>query len=698
MAKDTTPLEEFRRVTATTMRAISRREVNVSFVPDGGSLLGEEARITVPARDLPVEDVSRVRGEADSMALKLRHHDRKMHLRRVPRGEAARAIFEAVEQVRVEALGARRMAGVADNLAALWRQRSDQRGHARIKTKDDAPIADVIGLIAREQLLGAAPPESARAMVDMWRADVEAAAGRDFQKLKDALANQDAFARAARQLIRDLKLGDESADLQDEDPEDSQDQENADGQSNETGDDQSDSSESQGYGAQGEETEDASEQEDASETVADQAQTEMQMGSGDEEEPGRAERPWLPPGALSNEPLGQQYHGYTTKFDEIVEADQLCDADELGRLRNHLDQQLSHLQGVIGKLANRLQRRLLAQQNRAWEFDLDEGMLDAARLTRIITNPMHSLSYKQEKDTNFRDTVVSLLIDNSGSMRGRPITVAAMSADILARTLERCGVKVEILGFTTRAWKGGQSREQWLAAGKPANPGRLNDLRHLIYKPADAPWRRARKSLGLMLREGILKENIDGEALLWAHNRLLPRTEERKILMVISDGAPVDDSTLSVNPGNYLERHLRDVIDWIETRSPVELIAIGIGHDVTRYYRRAVTIVDADQLGGTMMEQLAALFDEEDNKDVRAARAAKPDRKPGKRRAAGSRRKKAPRTIRCVLSPSCCCCLPPPAPPCRRQPRSTQSRSRSRFPRRRNRSGSTTRRRGRSAA
>ncbi len=635
MAKDSTPLEEFRRVTATTMRAVSRKEVNVAFVPDGGSLLGQEARITVPARDLPAEDVSRVRGEADSMALKLRHHDRKTHLRRVPRGEAARAIFEAVEQVRVEALGARKMVGVADNLSALWRQRSDQRGHARIKNKEDAPIADVIGLIAREQLLGAEPPESAKAMVDMWRADVESAAGRDFQKLRDSLTNQEAFARAARQLIRDLKLGDETAELQDDDNEDSQDQENADGQSNETGDDQSDSSETQGYGAQGEETEDASEQDDASETVADQAQTEMQMGSGDEEEPGRAERPWLPPGALSNEPAGQQYHAYSNKFDEIVEADALCDAEELGRLRNHLDQQLAHLQGVIGKLANRLQRRLMAQQNRAWEFDLDEGILDAARLTRVVTNPMHALSFKTERDTNFRDTVVSLLIDNSGSMRGRPITVAAMSADILARTLERCGVKVEILGFTTRAWKGGQSREQWLAAGKPANPGRLNDLRHIIYKPADAPWRRARKNLGLMLREGILKENIDGEALLWAHNRLLPRPEERKILMVISDGAPVDDSTLSVNPGNYLERHLRDVIDWIETRSPVELVAIGIGHDVTRYYRRAVTIVDADQLGGTMMEQLASLFDDDEKKDTRAARGS--GKQPGKGAKSGKR-------------------------------------------------------------
>ena len=330
------------------------------------------------------------------------------------------------------------------------------------------------------------------------------------------------------------------------------------------------------------------------------------------------------------------YRAFSVAFDEVIEAEKLCDPDELSRLRHLLDQQLAHLQSVIARLANRLQRRLMAKQTRAWEFDLDEGLLDAARLSRIVANPVLPLAYKREREMQFRDTVVTLLIDNSGSMRGRPITVAAMSADILARTLERCGVKVEILGFTTRAWKGGQSREQWLAAGKPANPGRLNDLRHIIYKPADAPWRRARKNLGLMLREGILKENIDGEALLWAHNRLLPRTEERKILMVISDGAPVDDSTLSVNPGNYLERHLRDVIDWIETRSPIELIAIGIGHDVTRYYRRAVTIVDADQLGGTMMEQLAGLFDEEDAKKLRTRsgrRRVSTAAKPGRRAA-----------------------------------------------------------------
>ena len=318
-------------------------------------------------------------------------------------------------------------------------------------------------------------------------------------------------------------------------------------------------------------------------------------------------RPQLPFSSNTNEDF---YKVYCNTFDEIVEADDLCDAEELTRLRAYLDKQLANLQGVVARLANRLQRRLMAQQNRSWDFDIEEGILDTAKLMRVIIDPMHPLSFKVEKDTQFRDTVVTLLLDNSGSMRGRPITVAATCADILARTLERCGVKTEILGFTTRAWKGGQSREKWLGGGKPANPGRLNDLRHIIYKAADEPWRRARRNLGLMMREGLLKENIDGEALIWAHNRLLGRPEQRRILMVISDGAPVDDSTLSVNSGNYLERHLRQVITDIEGRSPVELIAIGIGHDVTRYYKRAVTIVDAEELGGAMTEKLAELFDD----------------------------------------------------------------------------------------
>mgnify|MGYP000344890487 CR=1 FL=1 len=330
-------------------------------------------------------------------------------------------------------------------------------------------------------------------------------------------------------------------------------------------------------------------------------------GEGDEEPagPSQWDKPWM----INDFTAGNTYKAYSTAHDEVVDAEALCEVDELERLRHQLDQQLAHLQGVVSRLANRLQRRLMAQQNRGWDFDLEEGILDAAKLARIVSTPSTSLSFKQEQDTDFRDTVVTLLIDNSGSMRGRPITIAALSADILARTLERCGVKVEILGFTTRQWKGGQSRERWVDSGKPPKPGRLNDLRHIIYKSADAPWRRARRNLGLMMREGLLKENIDGEALMWAHDRLLRRPEDRRILMVISDGAPVDDSTLSVNQAGYLEGHLRKVIDWIEKQSPVQLAAIGIGHDVTRYYKRSVTIMDVEQLGGTIIEQLADLFE-----------------------------------------------------------------------------------------
>ena len=441
---------------------------------------------------------------------------------------------------------------------------------------------------------------------------IEARAGGDFATLARRIDDQTAYADAARRLIEDLQLGEEEAASSEPDENDNT------AEKDESGD------QSGQRGESAEETADSSDAvetrevpgEEGSDGAAQEGEDEEMTGMGEDgpEQPGRRRRP---PGQLSNEPNEPAYRAFTTMYDEVTEATELCDADELTRLRLHLDQQLLHLQGVIARLANRLQRRLLAQQSRAWEFDLEEGLLDAARLARVVASPVHPLSYKRERETDFRDTVVTLLIDNSGSMRGRPITVAAMSADILARTLERCGVKVEILGFTTRAWKGGLSRERWLSSGKPASPGRLNDLRHIVYKSADEPWRRARKSLGLMLREGLLKENIDGEALLWAHSRLIGRPEQRKILMVISDGAPVDDSTLSVNPGNYLERHLRQVIDYIETRSPVELLAIGIGHDVTRYYRRAVTIVDAEQLGGTMMEKLSDLFEEDEPAQAR---------------------------------------------------------------------------------
>ncbi|MGH6989448.1 MAG: cobaltochelatase CobT-related protein, partial [Stellaceae bacterium] len=476
-------------------------------------------------------------------------------------------------------------------------------------------LADAVRLLAREALTGAAPPPSTRRMLGEWRPFLEGRIGRDFLELAKHLQDQAVYAKAARQLIRDLDI-----ELGDLDQEADDDDSSAEGQESEQGDSDAEGGEGGASGAEGAlesgVPEDGAEEDAA---AAGEAEGELMPGSG-EEDPGRPGRPGYQPRANPKDDA-LQYRPFTAECDEIIDAAALCDPDELTRLRGLLDQQLASLQTVISRLANRLQRRLMAKQTRAWEFDLEEGLLDTARLSRVVTNPAYPLTYKREKETSFRDTAVTLLIDNSGSMRGRPITVAAMSADILARTLERCAVKVEILGFTTRAWKGGQSRERWIAAGKPQNPGRLNDLRHIIYKAADAPWRRARKSLGLMLREGILKENIDGEALLWAYQRLAARHEQRRILMVISDGAPVDDSTLSVNPGNYLEKHLRDVIHDIEGNPEVELIAIGIGHDVTRYYRRAVTIVDAEQLGGTMLEKLAELFDEDDP-TVRRRRAA----------------------------------------------------------------------------
>jgi cobaltochelatase CobT len=609
MADAESPVEAFKRATAATVRAIAERDdVTVSYGAEPAGAAGTRLRLPLPARDLSDAEAGPVRGAADAMALKLRYHDAAVHARRAPMGETARAIFEGVEQARVEALGTRRMAGVAANLGAMLEERYRRQGYEHMTERNDTTLVEAIRLLAREALSQMPPPRAAKKVVDLWRPVIESRIARDLMELGKLVENQDAYASAARQLLTDLDmdLGESEEGEQSENSEgESEDAEENEGQS-EGGEGKAAGSEGSLEGGVPEQDKDGDDEGGAEEVAG-----EMMPGTGDED-PGRPGRPGILPRrqGLNDDPA--VYRAFTAEFDEVVEADVLCDADELTRLRSLLDQQLAHLQSVISRLANRLQRRLLAKQARAWEFDLDEGMLDTARLTRVVTNPTYPLSYKREKETEFRDTVVTLLIDNSGSMRGRPITVAAMSADILARTLERCGVKVEILGFTTRAWKGGQARERWIAAGKPANPGRLNDLRHIIYKPADAPWRRARKSLGLMLREGILKENIDGEALIWAHSRLLARSEQRRILMVISDGAPVDDSTLSVNPGNYLERHLREVIAEIERNSPVKLVAIGIGHDVTRYYRRAVTIVDAEQLGGAMLDKLAELFDEDE--------------------------------------------------------------------------------------
>ena len=619
------PLEAFKRANAACFRAVSDHpEIEVAYGSEPAHMTGERARLPAPARHLPAEEVAQVRGEGDQLACRLRYHDAKTHNQHRPVGDVAPVVYDALETARIEALGGRDRAGLRSNLSAALEQKYRRMGLHRIEEKTESALPEVVRLLARERLTGEAPPPAARRAVDLWRSQIAPKIESALDRLSHLIDDQDAYAEEVRHLIRsmDIDLGNEDAPEGADDSEGEQDQEQTDnqvqGQNEEQGGEQ-DSSQAEGTSesAMGE-----AEEDENGEYADDEMMGEMMEAPG-AEQPGDSGKRWRPENDLSNVPKEKFYKAFTEAFDEVVGAEDLCDSEELTRLRTMLDQQLTHLQGIIGKLANRLQRRLMAQQQRSWDFDLEEGILDTARIDRVVTAPSHPLSFKMEKDTTFRDTVVTLLIDNSGSMRGRPISIAAMSADILARTLERCGVRVEILGFTTRAWKGGQSRERWLSDGKPANPGRLNDLRHIVYKPADLPYRRARRNLGLMLREGLLKENIDGEALMWAHQRLLGRTEERRILMVISDGAPVDDSTLSVNPGNYLERHLRDVIDYIETKSPVELVAIGIGHDVTRYYRRAVTIVDVDQLGGTMMEQLADLFEDESAKPRGRRNAAK---------------------------------------------------------------------------
>ncbi len=600
------PAEEFRRVTAAAMRAIAEREDLTLVYGSEARMVEGQARLPMPSRDFSEHEKAALRGQADAMALRLRFHDEDIHSRCVPAGENARSLFESLETVRVEALGARMMAGVASNLRAALEDRCDAFGYTRVNVREDAPLAEALGLMVREKLTGESLPEGGEQLVGLWKDWISDKISTDFDQLCGSINDQQAYADALKDLLVELDLMDEEAEASEQEEgeqDDEADDEDADDADSDDADSDGVTSDMQGS----EESEADMDSEEGQDELSEQSQDALDYQMGDEEGD-ESQQQRRPDGSASKRtPL---YRAYCLDFDEVVDAEDLCDADEMNRLRLHLDQQLANLQGMIGRLANRLQRKLLAQQSRSWEFDLEEGLLDAGRLSRVVTNPLHPLSYKIEKETDFRDTVVSLLIDNSGSMRGRPISVAAMSADILARTLERCGVRVEILGFTTKAWKGGQSRERWLSDGKPANPGRLNDLRHIIYKAADIPWRRARRSLGLMLREGLLKENIDGEALLWAHSRLSGRHEQRKILMVISDGAPVDDSTLSVNSGNYLERHLREVIANIEQREEVELTAIGIGHDVTRYYARAVTIMDAEQLGDVMLDELSSLFDD----------------------------------------------------------------------------------------
>jgi cobaltochelatase CobT len=602
---DETPLDRFKSVLTGASRALAHEpEVEVSWTADTPSQTGNSFRVPMPGRSLPPAQAMEARGFADSFALKLRHHNEALHNRRAPAEPSARACYDAVELVRYEALGSNAYSGMRKNLEAALMVRTGGDPITRAASLDEVPVQTALALLLREKLTGAPPPEAARAGVDMMRQWIEDKASADFEALALTIDDQKSFQSLSLDMLQHLELT--RSDQIEQEPEDRNDS-----------DGEEDTEEDEEGGDAGDEQQPSEVASDASEGDEDgESDSEQEAGDQDQDaEPGedgeegmlpvRPNRPW------SDLPSSFDYKTYTDAFDEVIAATELCDEEELNRLRAYLDTQLKGLQGIVTKLANRLQRRLMAQQNRSWDFDQEEGMLDAARLARVVVSPGVSLSYKIERDVEFKDTVVTLLIDNSGSMRGRPISIAAISADVLARTLERCGVKTEILGFTTRAWKGGQSREQWLATGKPAHPGRLNDLRHIVYKKADEPWRRARRNLGLMMREGLLKENIDGEALLWAHSRLIARQEDRRILMVISDGAPVDDSTLSVNNAGYLEQHLRKVIDWIERQSPVQLVAIGIGHDVTRYYKRAVTIMDVEQLGGTMIDALAGLFEDD---------------------------------------------------------------------------------------
>ena len=600
---------QFQNATASTLKAVSGDldcEREIKFSGSSSYLSTKEIRLPQILKELDSTQLSRLRGESDKIALKIKHHDPIVHNKYLPSSDLSSQIFQFAEDSRIESVGSKNLVGIKNNLQNLVEEKFKETILPVPGGDDKEALMNALQLVIRERITGCSSPANTSLSLEKWRPWINSKIGNLLNQLAENTQDQENYAKKTKELLTALQadIGETDQNKSGEN-EDESDESNTDESEDDGSSAQSDSDDDQDAGLDG-----------GSEAQDDDAEIDGEAQEGDvEDQDGESE------GEIASNPLSghnqgknnvnYNYQVFSTKYDEIVNAADLCDEDELNRLRGTLDKQLETLQGAISRLANKLQRKLQAKQNRSWNFDLEEGMLDASKLSRIITQPLFPLSYKQEKDMKFRDTVVTLLIDNSGSMRGRPITIAAICADIMARTLERCGVKVEILGFTTKAWKGGQSREEWINDGKPSYPGRLNDLRHIIYKPADAPWRRSKNSLGLMLREGILKENIDGEALIWAHERLLGRLEERKILMVVSDGAPVDDTTLSSNSGNYLELHLKQVISFIESKSPVELVAIGIGHDVTRYYNKAVTLTDAEQLGGALTEQLADLFNEE---------------------------------------------------------------------------------------
>ena len=588
--------ERFKSAVSSAVKAISEKyDIEIKF---GNNLTSKKNSLNLP--DIvnlnKMQDFINLRAFADSEALKLKYNNEEVYVKNEPDGSMAKALYAIAEKIRYEKIGSDKLKGIKNNITKCYENKFKDRKIDEIKTEADVPITEAFELYLRSHFFKIKENEKTKKVLSYWKDLFDEKMGQKLKKLDKSIENQSEFSHQILDLIESLEFEDTEAKEKEQKTEKQDDTDT----SSENNNDQNDQSENQ--------------QDESSDSEINFAASDFESFKENEDSDQNKEKEVVGDPNTINQKQKQtqkeKYKIFTTEFDEVANAEDLENQDEIGRLRKNLDQQLTNLQSLIAKLANKLQRQLLAKQNRSWDFDLEEGILDASKLSRVIIDPFHSLSYKMEKKTEFKDTIVTLLIDNSGSMRGKPISVAAICADILSRTLERCSVKVEVLGFTTKNWKGGKSREKWNTQSKPSNPGRLNDLRHIIYKPADKPWRQTKKNLGLMLKEGLLKENIDGEALLWAFKRISLRKEERKILMVISDGAPVDDSTLSVNSGDYLEKHLKKTVKWIEENSNIEILAVGIGHDVTRYYKKAVTLTDAEHLAGAVTEQLADLFDE----------------------------------------------------------------------------------------
>ena len=591
--------ERFKSAVSSTVKAISENfDLEVKF---GGSTSTKENSLSLPevANLKKLQDFTNLRAFADSEALKIKYTDKKIYIENEPKGTMSKALYAIAEKIRYEKIGSDKLKGVKNNITQCYENKFKEKKIEEIRTEADVPITEAFELYLRSHFFNIKQTHSTKKVLSYWKDLFDKNLKQKLKELDNHVKNQSKFNQLVADIINNL-------DFEDPDSKESE-------EKKETSENDSSQSENQNDESKAAKTE--NDEKSATELSVFENNPES---SNENEEMIQQEIDGDPTLAKNNkkELAKEKYKAFTNIYDEVVSAEELESEDEIIRLRKNLDQQLTNLQNLVSKLANKLQRQLLAKQNRSWEFDLEEGMLDSSKLSRVIIDPFHSLSYKMEKETKFKDTVVTLLIDNSGSMRGRPISVAAICADILSRTLERCSVKVEILGFTTKNWKGGKSREKWNSENKPKNPGRLNDLRHIVYKSADKPWRQSKKNIGLMLKEGLLKENIDGEALLWAFKRITKRKEERKILMIISDGAPVDDSTLSVNSGDYLEKHLKQTVKWIEENSKIEVLAVGIGHDVTRYYKKAIKIADVQELGDVMINQLTKLFSEKNKKTI----------------------------------------------------------------------------------